>query len=515
MAIKTLNFTRYSIPIVAVIILGALLGIYFFTHVPSKQQYIADRNQRLLAVMGRQIKAKVENFGTVLKNIVHEKNIVHDTSKIDSIKYKIDLVPNLERIEVQSRPATSKEKEKMGLHDHLHVHEILHNASYLLHFEYKSLDTVGIDSLLVIHAETNLAELIAPVASREEFDDILLVKTKQDTAKPEDELGKVIFQRNRSGLKVIKLDSLEDKKGNRVALSSLASSSFVKEMALSGSDFTIFGHPVLISFHDDKIESEEEKPEKWLLCGLLRTARLDAESRKISNSYIIIFMFLALTALLSIPIMKVKFMGPQDTLERLDLMFLALSFLVLTSLVTIIVFDFYIYRSHGKLFDEQLEDLAGQIKSNFRMEIESAIRQLDSLNNTYGSKPDSVVQTNILSRYDDDLSHYPYFEMVYWIDSTGVQKAKWTVKNHTTPFIEVDKRAYFYKHELKQSFQLEVDSRDCDYVLEPIYSWTTGQNETILTIPFDTVLTVQTEKSASNGQANDSRPDTISVSAMS
>lgn len=88
---------------------------------------------------------------------------------------------------------------------------------------------------------------------------------------------------------------------------------------------------------------------------------------------------------------------------------------------------------------------------------------------------------------------YPYFEMVAWIDSAGMQRAKWTVKDFTTQYVPVGDRAYFQNIQRKQFYEFGTHK----FWLEPIVSRTTGRNQveiskqvkdTDWTIAFDTRL---------------------------
>lgn len=68
---------------------------------------------------------------------------------------------------------------------------------------------------------------------------------------------------------------------------------------------------------------------------------------------------------------------------------------------------------------------------------------------------------------------YPYFDTAVWLDSSGMQKAKWTVKNETTQYINVSGRAYF--NSIRQGNYRELQGHR--FWLEPIVSKTTGRNE--------------------------------------
>ena len=467
------NNSWYSFTTIAIIILCALMAVYFFSYVPSNKKYLTNRNLRILAVMGNQVKFKVESFSGILKHIM-------DESKGDEnfIEQKIKLVPNLDFVKNNGK----SDAKKADANDSLDIYISLDGNDYWLNYEYSHQS-----SPKKIHTKTNLAKLINPIVSKEDFDNILLLKLEPKESQKGK--GKVIYQRNRSGFAVNEIDSVYNKNGTGEILGSVASNSFVKQITLTGADYTVFGYPVWISFNNVNTETDKP-PEKWLLCGLVRTENFTAQSRKISNSYIILFMFLAITAFLSIPIIKVQSMGPQDKLGRIDVILLLLSLFVLTVLTTAFLLDGYAIHNHNKHIDGQLKKMALEIKSNFNKELTTGIKKLDALNVLFSSDTLGLNKSKILS--NREIIFKPYFEMVYWIDSTGEQQAKWSVRDQTTPLINVSKRPYYYKLVADEGFSmprnLNVNSlKDKSYMLDPIDSWTTGEYETILTIPFDNV----------------------------
>jgi len=252
---------------------------------------------------------------------------------------------------------------------------------------------------ITMDASRNLNELIQPIVSRNEFDNILLVKLRHPFTRDgqlglddDEKDGKenkidayveekngVVFQRDESELKIIKFDSLVDQKGQSFAFDSIVMSSDVKDIYLVDTKYRLFLQPFLISMETGEIESEQ-LPEKWALVGLIRTDRFNSESKAISKHLILFFSVLILVGVLSLPIIKMKFMAANDRLKIVDLGLLAYSFLFGVALITLMLLNLYSSLSMGIEMDNQLKKLAAQIDKNFQAEIDSACAQLKNFN---------------------------------------------------------------------------------------------------------------------------------------
>lgn len=103
---KFFKLTQLHVVAITLLILLVSFGVYYIFYVSSQKTYFTNRNFRLLAIIGNQMKLKIENLGTNLKNIASAaKSVPKDvnlTSK-DSIaefiharvKGSLSLVPNL------------------------------------------------------------------------------------------------------------------------------------------------------------------------------------------------------------------------------------------------------------------------------------------------------------------------------------------------------------------------------------------------------------------------------------
>jgi hypothetical protein len=97
-------------------------------------------------------------------------------------------------------------------------------------------------------------------------------------------------------------------------------------------------------------------------------------------------------------------------------------------------------------------------------------------------------KTGILPAVIKSKSPYLYFDGAVWIDSTAMQRAKWSIKNYNTQYISVSGRAYFDNLRKNRYYKLDQpesgdpldpddDVADHKFWLEPVVSRNTGRNQ--------------------------------------
>lgn len=509
MKLRPPNFRPYYLPLSTAVIVAALVGLYLLVWVPRNLEYLTQRNLRILGVMSDQVRAQIESFGTILSNIAKDASRVPVESRVDRIKEKLKLVPKLSVVdtpEVRHLP-----DDGGGKLDSMSLHVVFEKQKFSVHFDYRGRFPSQIpDSSwysVHIHARSRMRDLVQSIVRRDEFDDILIVaRTGRQRGS-----HKVVFQRDPGELRITDLDTLRDRHGGLLTLSDLVDRTQVHTVRLIGEDYKLFAQPSPIALRDGNGD-DDPNSEKWLLLGLVRAQRLHAESRSVPHGYLVVLMFGVVAVILGIPILKIRFIGARDRLQFGDVVLFGLSLVILAGFVTILGLDLHSYLKLSGKLNEELEKFSHLIESHLEEEIDSASDMLAQLNDSLANRmdefllPDNVERPNIFKRADatetDILSEYPYFEMIFWADRCGKQVAKWSIREATTPLIEVQDRPYF-QNVLKKRLWRHPDSGR-RFVLQSIYSWTTGQNQVILAAPF-----AEQDPAASSGHSINGK--TISI----
>ncbi|NIR69898.1 hypothetical protein GWN75_02865 [candidate division KSB1 bacterium] len=223
----------------------------------------------------------------------------------------------------------------------------------------------------------------------------------------------------------------------------------------------------------------------WGLCGLIRTALFNSQVRAISYTYIILFVCLLLLVILSLPLIKLWYMGSREKLRIADVLILTITAILGTATLTFLLLDQKEYSRLSQVMDKQLELFADEIEKNLLDELTQAYKQLKTFAQQEAIPKDNKgykTVPNCLSEMESSTRAYPYFDILALIDSSGEQRVKWSPKSQTTPLIDVSERGYV-RYVREKRFWTIADTMQV--VLEPIFSWNTGENLVTLSIPQD------------------------------
>ena len=126
--------------------------------------------------------------------------------------------------------------------------------------------------------------------------------------------GQVIFTSGESGVRLVNLTDILA--GNSKAESAKPSglSSTMLDAEIAGRSYKIFLQPVQLSIPSaaDSVDAGV----RWVVCGLVSSSHLTDHTFSVSYTVVIVFFFLLVMALLNMPLLKLKLMGPKDRLTR-------------------------------------------------------------------------------------------------------------------------------------------------------------------------------------------------------
>lgn len=379
-------------------------------------------------------------------------------------------------------------------------------GSFWLNLEYRGGKTPGMGNLV---AKSEINKLFDPFVARYVIDernrtqnplfDEVLVAEQQD--------GRVIFEHGQAALSIVSLDSLRNDKNGKLELDLANQSSNLADVQLAGAAYKLFVQPVRLTLSGS--EDDKNQGVRWVVCGLIRTDHFRDQTFAVSYTLLIIFMFLAMLAALSWPLLKLRLMGPKDRLRRADFALTTFSALLGTALVTFLLVDLYTYVNVERTLDSQLKNLATGIRSNFQDELGSVAAQLwrfdkqvtklaskersgalaDLHAATLAEVPKATVPTKkvsafkanlLVGTFDWESATYPYFNSVTWADATGLQRIKWTTRPETTAFVNVSGRSYFTNARDGNFWKLSHLGREYEYAFELVNSKNTGENVAIV-----------------------------------
>ncbi|MEL7043794.1 MAG: cache domain-containing protein, partial [Pseudomonadota bacterium] len=310
-------------------------------------------------------------------------------------------------------------------------------------------------------ARIPLAVLLSPAVPDAEFDHLLL--TRAD--------GEVLFSRGAKGIEIIELPSPRSAdSGDEAPAPGITA---VTSTTIAGKDFKVFSQPMALpipvrwrhpapgngSCPGDEDPSSDLGPALqdspcetlttevlWRLTGLKDPGDFRAEAMAISPSVVLATFALAVAALLSLPYLKLRFLGRREALRAHDVLVQFIALLVGATIGTFAILEIYARIAETSKIESRLSQLNRDISSAFLAEVACLDAQLRSLNKADAQRPREL--TRLLEERVTppvDLAHYPPLEMVYWMDASGKQTHKWTVKDERTTFLNVRTRDYFRK----------------------------------------------------------------------
>lgn len=508
---------RLLVVIVAVVTLP--FAFYYLLYVRNQASYYTDRNFRKLSAISTQVASRVETACGVFKN-TSDKFINPLVEDANSAKFnpKGDKQENLENLKEAFKNLkgdrqiipisinTETWTDKVSA-DTVTLGSVKHeNESSWLYLEYLS-EGVEDKTVIRVQAKLDLNRLIQPFlstrvgANSDQFQNVLIAES--DTAR-------VIFQQDSTQVRIASLDKLQssEDQAKKIDLKETAQTSHVVDVSLAGSNYRLFSHPLKLN-----VPSSANAPgTTWITSGLVKSSYFQTEtwSLAIPYKFLIIGAFVVALVVFSWPFLKLVLSGPKDRFRPKDVYFLIFATMAVLAVLTCFGLYVYVYTSIDARMNRQVASLASDIKKHFDEELRAALDQLDALRgnleiieeleskdekgestvsvasqNVSEGKPGSntapgiyqqggLNKTGILPDIkSNDQTRYPYFDAVVWIDSSGMQRAKWGVKNYNTQYISVAGRPYFDNIRKERFYELGEHK----FWLQPVISKNTGRNQ--------------------------------------
>lgn len=315
-------------------------------------------------------------------------------------------------------------------------------------------------------------------------------------------------------------------------LEQLHSATQVFEVSLSTARYRLFCQPLELPPISAVLEAEAPpKSRAWVVCGVSEAPGSIQEALLISPELTAILAFFLAFGIVTAPLFRLALLKRQERLFLRDGYFLVLSTFATLLLATIVLLDLDNYRQLRGDAEKALVGLAEEVSGNLRTELDAAYDQLilfdvelaeipawkhylgfsffftlpeASRNDEFWSSLNAIVDglcpvggedggssgslaldCSLLLGPDApaifglaDEAPYAEFSSVFWMDETGLQRIKGTVRDQNTPQVRLDTRPYF-RH-VKEDRLWCVGDRE--YYVQAFRSITTGEHSSALSI---------------------------------
>lgn len=455
------------LPMITLAILAVLAGAYYFVYVDGKRSYLIEWSFRRLGAMSDRVEASLASYRQVVASLAFSDDPAAFIHRAASLELVAPPVAHALSAEESRDASTSIQTVVFG-------------------------DTAWIQLVPTgprrfdLTARLRVRDLVAPVLDREGFDKILFASAED---------GRVLFQQGRSDVAVTSLAGLKRADGSEIDLATLARSTGLFDIDVSGRKLRMFVEPCAITSGEASPPGKPSASRGFILAGLVRSDRLTLESLKISSSLIVILASLFLLAALAFPFLKLLYMGTGERFRAIDGLLVSLCSLVGIAVLCLVLLDGMAYRRLSQEANAQLDDLGIRLRDSFLAEVDDARTQLADLNRrALAEVPWTPAGPEEPSAQAPETSlepprrgfalkqgRYPGFDTFFWVNERGWQALKWTSRDQETPAINVKDRPYFQNVAQGRLWSWNGGQ----FTLEAIRSWTTGEGFFVVAMPVE------------------------------
>jgi hypothetical protein len=365
-------------------------------------------------------------------------------------------------------------------------------------------DVCQTDGLLVRRAQADvpLATLLEPIFDQSllgAFDEVLLARGD----------GSVIFtahQHTRSALSgglsatgeeqtlseqlVANLGQLPEMSGwretKKLDVAALRESTQIDEVETAGGHSFLFTQP----FHHPTVARDsaatKDDGRRWIVAGIVSKRRFMAEVLSVSTSIVLAVVALLLLMICAWPYLRVSLIGPHQRLTIADVLLLGFAALIHASILTLALLDVLAYGSLRAISDQQLQLLAATLETSLYHDLDTAVTTLRNLDEwaadpTADQRWPAPLLTDRAAVQGFPQPAYPYLSVAAWMDDTGMQRFKLTMRKGV-PLVSVAHRRYF--QDARRNRLLNVGSDpDNTFAIESVRSAASGETEAVIARP--------------------------------
>lgn len=422
---------------------------------------------------------------------------------------KIDLIPAFEH---HKKEACNKLKPKSIGPEEMEGNKIKTTVAGWLGGQ-TILCFFGSDPSKIKTPPANLTTLFESKLPNEDFDSILLTRQNGEVLLLQQHKNRAIDIVRLDITEIQKFDELASGSGQEQAKDIKLEHTAIGEFQFAETTYLAFVQPMRIPIElnwptpsSDKTNtnssgdtSVSEREKTWFLIGLKEKGRFRAEAMAISPTALLVILSVVILALFALPYLKLRFIGSREALHKHDVLVLTITLMIAISSITLALLELQMRGLQQEEIDDRLNLVAENISDKFNEEAKSIDTLLRTLTFLNGRKPFPGVhrtKTNLLQWTIDNEQHlskelltpsdlplfdYPFLEMAYWMDKTGQQTHKWSIKNETTSLINVNGREYFKNARDSKFTNSELISKNnAGWFLESLRSKNTGEVSAVL-----------------------------------
>jgi len=502
-ASRTSTYLRaLKIPATLLLIAVAFLVAYYSLYVRNSLGYLKGRDLRLLAAVGAQVQASLEDHDKVLSSFANYYGPREFASQFDCI-VKEATKASIAIFAYVSPALPGGGRAPASVCTGEPIQPAARAGIVTQPIRARFIDDAGTawtrnkvpgerpaeEVSFRIDLNSMLAPLFTHQVGDDVFDALMLVAPS----------GRVIYSEGTPDLQLTSLDGIvrhqPDGNWKEQTFAGTGRVSQVLDVKISGGQYVLYLQPCCRNLFDFP---QVEKEPGWVVAGLTESGKLRSTSMAVSFSVMAFLGGLILLAVFSWPFLKLTLMGQEQRLRLIDVIAVGICSLLSVSLVVLFLVDWYSYRRLKEDLDQQLEELSSAVEANVGEEISRGYDQIQTLDVWTDGVKDPGRVSNLFEQEGmetQEKAAYPLFESFALINPDGMQYRKWAVENFTTPLIPTGTREYFRHWQDRRpppatkAIPADAAARAANAYahtfLESIRSATTGRREAVLSAPTD------------------------------
>jgi hypothetical protein len=457
---------RWVVQAVPLLVLCGLLIYYFGSFAPGKAKSLSQRNLRALARQADHLRLSIESFPKALEIAAksQERPTSTNTNVLShGVREAMTLVPRLQLAKAPEVRFTPVQTSDFSFQ----TTNVLGRS--WLNIRREGPAGTNTNLTVTLHARCDLEAFLRDAPG---FDGLVLARSD----------GTVIVDSLPAGWRLLRLDALRGAANEPVASNLLAGASQNLEIHLGAEPYRLFSQPLQLG-----VRIQDEASAEWLLCGLVRSDRIENQARALPHVYWTWGLYLALVALLSGPFCKFFFADARERLTCWNVRWLVINSVALLALLSLALASLTTYVKWEEQAGDDLDEFGGVLATNLQDELQALHEQLirfDVAARQTNTSP-SLIVVNLLTNLDlvpaSGLVH-PHFHTISWLNDRGLQVQKWTTRRISTPLMDLKERNYFRDAIEERASDYAWQENSDRFWVEPIYAYYSGENSVVVSI---------------------------------
>ena len=257
----------------------------------------------------------------------------------------------------------------------------------------------------------------------------------------------------------------------------------ITDFSSENSDFKMFYYPFAV------------RGSSFVISGFVDSGRYNYILRQVPFYFIFPLVVVFLLVLIGLPVIKFYVMDSNEPTTMSDVFFFGGSAILGATLLSLMIIQFLLWKGEEIRIGQNLHKISSQITTSFFDEVGDATNEIVALDtfrrDSAAKNPDISMNVQDRLKNTKDSSHYPQFDRISWIDSSGWQRVKAELYKRPV-YTNVGSRKYFTI--FKTGIPYHVPGNEKAFGWEPIYSNTNGDLNISISMELrDTVVAMATK----------------------